>query len=80
MLRVYLLSTLVLLILILPPFLKDSTAPKTSLASWGFFLLVLGLSPITLPTVLYRRGQSWLKKSKGFSPFGWEALITRYDR
>lgn len=81
MLKLYLLSTLVLLVLILPAFLKDSTAPKTSIASWGFFLFVLGLSPMTLPVVLYHRSRALLNhqlnpQSEAAAEVSWRAGMT----
>lgn len=54
-LQLYLLASLMVFLLAIGPFLRDSSNPKYRLDSWLFLGLAVVLSPITLPNMLKKR-------------------------
>ncbi|WP_017301320.1 hypothetical protein [Nodosilinea nodulosa] len=58
LLKLYCLTSLLTLLLLITPFLKEQAQPREGGPAGGFLMLVVLLSPITLPSLLWHRASS----------------------
>lgn len=70
-LQLYLLTSLMVFLLAIDPFLRDPSNPKSRPSSWVFLGLAVVLSPITLPNMLKKR------MNKGRSSAFMHSLVSR---
>jgi hypothetical protein len=55
--KMYILTDLIVLLLALGPFLRDSSNPKGSFEGWAFLMVAVLLGPIVLPNMIVKRIQ-----------------------